>query len=229
MTKRTNYFLFILFFAEILFTYSCSVDIEGAPCDPALNNCPNGQYCSEEGICRYGSKDISIKPRDVSGADVLDASKDAITDIGDVEEVKDYVDAAVDIEDVESDIRDVEDVVDIKEEDVTDIMGDVRDVIEDVGMDVITDVCVPNCTNRECGDDGCGGSCGDCGSNASCNQNKCGCQTGYANCDGLWSNGCEVNLINNNNNCGACGNSCNSNAYCNNTSCSCNSGFGNCD
>ncbi|MGC8926759.1 MAG: hypothetical protein ACP5QK_02425 [Myxococcota bacterium] len=66
--------------------------------------------------------------------------------------------------------------------------------IGDVGMDVITDVCIPNCSGKECGDDGCGGSCGDCGSNASCNVNRCVCNSGYGNCDNMWSNGCETTL-----------------------------------
>ena len=33
---------------------------------------------------------------------------------------------------------------------------------------------VPDCTNRECGDDGCGGSCGDCAGGLSCAQNDAG-------------------------------------------------------
>ncbi|RLJ06812.1 MAG: hypothetical protein DRP16_04590, partial [Candidatus Aenigmatarchaeota archaeon] len=32
--------------------------------------------------------------------------------------------------------------------------------------------------------------------------------TGYDNCDGDWSNGCEVNLLTDSNNCGNCGNVC---------------------
>jgi hypothetical protein len=33
--------------------------------------------------------------------------------------------------------------------------------------------CVPDCTDRECGDDGCGGSCGSCGSNEECDDGTC--------------------------------------------------------
>ena len=33
--------------------------------------------------------------------------------------------------------------------------------------------CVPDCTDKECGNDGCGGSCGDCPDSASCNQGEC--------------------------------------------------------
>ncbi|MGC8927909.1 MAG: SBBP repeat-containing protein [Myxococcota bacterium] len=61
----------------------------------------------------------------------------------------------------------------------------------DAGIDVITDVCIPNCNWKGCGDDGCGGSCG---INAGCSVNKCICNSGYANCDNNWSNGCETTL-----------------------------------
>jgi len=81
--------------------------------------------------------------------------------------------------------------------------------------------CTPNCTNKQCGDDGCGGSCGSCGTNAICSNGSCACNSGYGNCDGSWSNGCEVNLTNNSNNCGSCGNSCGANATCNNSICVC--------
>jgi hypothetical protein len=33
------------------------------------------------------------------------------------------------------------------------------------------DCCVPDCTDRECGDDGCGGSCGECGEGLTCDEN----------------------------------------------------------
>lgn len=37
--------------------------------------------------------------------------------------------------------------------------------------------CKPNCINKDCGDDGCGGSCGECtGSQFVCENNKCKCQ-----------------------------------------------------
>jgi hypothetical protein len=55
------------------------------------------------------------------------------------------------------------------------------------------------------------------------------CNAGFGNCDGDWSNGCEVNLNTDPNNCGSCGNSCGANAYCTGGTCHCNAGFGNCD
>jgi rhodanese-related sulfurtransferase len=57
----------------------------------------------------------------------------------------------------------------------------------------------------------------------------CECDTDYGNCDGDWSNGCEVNLNTDPNNCGSCGNACGANAYCSGGTCHCNEGYGNCD
>jgi len=40
---------------------------------------------------------------------------------------------------------------------------DNREINTNLLIDVI-DLCIPDCVNKECGDDGCGGSCGVCGS-----------------------------------------------------------------
>jgi hypothetical protein len=61
------------------------------------------------------------------------------------------------------------------------------------------------------------------------------CGIGFANCDNLDPNGCEVNLTNDAQNCGACGVVCslpNATAACSNGVCFiavCNTGFANCD
>ena len=61
------------------------------------------------------------------------------------------------------------------------------------------------------------------------------CATGYGNCDGTTSNGCEVNLNTSVTNCGACGTACtlaNALNTCTTGTCtirSCNAGYGNCD
>ncbi|EYF06307.1 Hypothetical protein CAP_2185 [Chondromyces apiculatus DSM 436] len=61
------------------------------------------------------------------------------------------------------------------------------------------------------------------------------CNPGYADCDGLVANGCEVNTQTSTNHCGVCGNTCsaqNGTAACLSGACtvaSCNPGFGNCD
>jgi hypothetical protein len=58
--------------------------------------------------------------------------------------------------------------------------------------------CVPDCTGKECGDDGCGGSCGTCGTNETCQNFQCvGC---IPNCAGkeCGDDGCGGS-------CGQCG------------------------
>ncbi len=72
---------------------------------------------------------------------------------------------------------------------------------------------------------------------ASCAASACvyTCATGFADCDGVASNGCEVDLRSTPSSCGACGRACavaNGTAGCASGACtvaSCNSGFGNCD
>jgi hypothetical protein len=67
-------------------------------------------------------------------------------------------------------------------------------------------VCVPDCTNTQCGSDGCGGSCGTCASlsNASavCTSGTCiyTCDSGFQDCDA--GGGCECAGT------GCCGSSC---------------------
>jgi len=97
--------------------------------------------------------------------------------------------------------------------------------------------CIANCANKECGDDGCGGSCGVCGDNSTCSNNKCVCNSRYANCNNDLSDGCEVNL----NSINSCGTSCSNkvvcstnngtNPICDNGVCklTCNSGYADCN
>ncbi|MBW2700697.1 MAG: putative metal-binding motif-containing protein [Deltaproteobacteria bacterium] len=54
--------------------------------------------------------------------------------------------------------------------------------------------CTPNCSGRECGTDGCGGSCGNCDANEVCNAGTCECDTNYQDCDSLPANGCECDV-----------------------------------
>lgn len=65
-----------------------------------------------------------------------------------------------------------------------------------------------------------------------CNLGVCNigvCKWNYYNCDGIQSNGCEVNLNTDSNNCGSCNNKCNQNAYCSGGSCYCNPNYANCN
>jgi hypothetical protein len=52
----------------------------------------------------------------------------------------------------------------------------------------------PDCNPTNC--NAC--STGYCGNAANCNQNKCGCDSGYADCNSSWTDGCECH--------GTCGN-----------------------
>jgi agmatine/peptidylarginine deiminase len=68
--------------------------------------------------------------------------------------------------------------------------------------------CTPNCTGKQCGDNGCGGSCGTCESGKTCQNNQCvGCTP---NCTGkqCGDNGCG----------GSCG-TCESGKTCQNNQC----------
>jgi len=78
-------------------------------------------------------------------------------------------------------------------------------------------------------------NCGTCGTtcalaNASisgCNASACvvvSCGTGFGNCDGAATNGCETNLRTDNMNCGACGNACAGGQSCVSGACACPAG-----
>lgn len=63
----------------------------------------------------------------------------------------------------------------------SDVVSDAR---PDSAVDTEEDVCVPNCTNRECGPDpDCGVSCGECGFEVPCLNGVCLGE--YPNCSGL--------------------------------------------
>jgi hypothetical protein len=89
--------------------------------------------------------------------------------------------------------------------------------------------CIPNCTNKECGDDGCGGSCGSCGDNAVCRIGICECLTGFGNCNGKWDDGCEANFSSDPHHCSDCATDCGDNSICNNKVCECKDGYDNCN
>jgi hypothetical protein len=88
-------------------------------------------------------------------------------------------------------------------------------------------------------DDGAAATCpGVANGTAACTAGACTvgtCTTGFKNCDGLSSDGCEVNSTSDVNNCGACGAVCalaNALSTCTGSACAvsaCTSGFGNCD
>lgn len=68
-------------------------------------------------------------------------------------------------------------------------------LVRDTGVAVVLPTqCTPNCANRECGSDGCGGRCGDCAPGRFCDSNRrCGpCPEG-ARCNN--GNACEISTI----------------------------------
>jgi hypothetical protein len=83
-----------------------------------------------------------------------------------------------------------------------------------------TSSCTPNCAGKNCGSDGCGGSCGTCSSGYWCDNGVCTLSCTPATCFslgkncGYWYDGCSVNLY-----CGSCsfGYTCNNGVcgYCN--------------
>ncbi|MCX7959500.1 MAG: hypothetical protein N3B13_10685, partial [Deltaproteobacteria bacterium] len=121
--KKINHLLpKALFLIFILSQSNCTVDIEGAPCNPQLDNCPSGQYCSEEGVCRMGVKSIKDVMPDVSSedrAEVRDIKEDIyLSDTAADEQTKDTdteediivsEDADVFYYDVSPDVTDISD------------------------------------------------------------------------------------------------------------------------
>lgn len=84
--------------------------------------------------------------------------------------------------------------------------------------------CIPLCDGRECGNNGCGGSCGDCsnshGSTSCSGAGLCVpvCSSGYDNCDFNKVNGCET-VLGTVSNCASCGNACSGGMTCTNFVC----------
>jgi len=93
-----------------------------------------------------------------------------------------------------------------------------------------------NTSASNCG--ACGNVCTSANATSGCSGGQCtivSCNTGWGNCDGQVSNGCETNLFSSTNNCGACGRACSlahATAACSAGTCiisSCNTGWGNCN
>ncbi len=91
-----------------------------------------------------------------------------------------------------------------------------------------------NSSTSNCGT--CGTTCTNPGGSTQCTGGNCQpvCNAGRANCDGIATNGCEVNTNTSTSNCGACNAACvnpNGTTSCVSGQCSpsCSSGFANCD
>ncbi len=82
----------------------------------------------------------------------------------------------------------------------------------------------------DCG--ACGRGCSRDNATASCAGDYChiaSCNSGWGDCNGVDSDGCETNLNTTSNHCGSCGFRCNQNATCSSGTCQCTSPYGNCD
>ena len=101
-----------------------------------------------------------------------------------IEDIKEIVGSGDTQVDSEEDVNGGSDIADTSE-DIPDTGLDGSDVSD------VSDVCIPSCNGKQCGDDGCGGSCGVCGDNAVCNMGRCECKSGFANCNDKWDDGCE--------------------------------------
>lgn len=61
------------------------------------------------------------------------------------------------------------------------------------------------------------------------NQYVCGCEMNFASCDGALANGCEIDLLTDENHCGDCSNRCLMNQTCVGGTCACDPNFADCN
>ncbi|MCK5803167.1 MAG: hypothetical protein KAI66_10060 [Lentisphaeria bacterium] len=87
----------------------------------------------------------------------------------------------------------------------------------------LSSCCTPDCSGKDCGDDGCGGTCGSCVPvNEVCNvSGQCVCAPNMANCDGEEANGCEINTSTSADHCSGCGLACETGFGCASSACAC--------
>jgi hypothetical protein len=85
----------------------------------------------------------------------------------------------------------------------------------------VTNGCEVNTQSSTSNCGACGKVCTGANGTPTCALGACGitCTSGWGNCDGQLSNGCEINLTNNSANCGGCGVVCPSGASCVNSVC----------
>ena len=208
--SMNRYFLVLL----IIFVYSCTVSIDGAPCNQESQNCPEGQYCGSDGVCHRGNpeiKDVYAVGDTHSSRDISDISMDTYKDVG-----EDSLDA-------------LDDVITSGDTEV------ITDVLSDVGC---KDECsANNCKSKSilllCKDwdnDGCKEAREvTCGDNSECINGECACIAPYKDCDSDMSTGCETNTDENPSRCGSCSNDCGDNSVCNKGVCGCIFPYKNCD
>ncbi len=130
-----------------------------------------------------GSGSPATRPADAAHSDADVARRDQASDqplAGDRPAPLDLVELLADVRDLRTDTAEVVivDAVDIAAEVTADLPADLVDV------DAV-DVCVPDCTDKECGTDGCGGSCGECFDAHPCTLDWCDETTGSCHYDSI--------------------------------------------
>ena len=125
-----------------------------------------GLYGCDGGSSSYGGKGVA--GRDIIIEDIqseVDCSNQDIwrdSEYRNTEDIKDLINFGEAGEGVEEGVEIGFDTIDTDEIEYSDIIEDKPEDIPDLFIyneqeDVETDVCIPNCINKECGDDGCGG------------------------------------------------------------------------
>ncbi|MBM4355951.1 MAG: hypothetical protein FJ109_19545, partial [Deltaproteobacteria bacterium] len=120
------------------------------PCSVAAD-CPEMECMvasCEKGGCKY-SADPACET-DVPDIQDLDGA----TDVSDGQDQEDAMDVP--------DLQDQDGVTDVPDMEDQDGVTDVPDLEDQDEAEGSEDVCVPDCEGKQCGDDGCGGSCGAC-------------------------------------------------------------------
>jgi hypothetical protein len=181
---------------RVLLTPRCAMPVSGCPtgsgeaCTLSMLCESRGQTCGDDGTC---------VPREVVPTPVDD----------DADLPREVRDATV-VDGVALDARTspVDGSMDAGEGGVD---GSIPDAAE---------ACVPACADRTCGPDGCGGACGSCPARANSRAECAGagrcvltCEPGFADCNGLDTDGCEV-ALGGDAHCARCGDACVGGAVC---------------
>ena len=180
-------------------------------------------------------------PRDA--ADVIDVQSPDVTDVVDAgPDTEAAVDDVADVTETGADVMDVSDTPDVADDtadvaDVTDV-SDAPDAPEADTCPAGQTRCGADCIDTNTSGDNCGrcgNRCSAANATSTCVAGACtfACNSGFADCDMMASNGCEADL-NAPSTCGSCSARCtgaNGTPTCAMGACGimCNAGFGNCD